>query len=269
MSRTDEFMQAVLAGLLLAGSPTSAEPLPLSAREERYLAREQGCRARLEASDSLEYYRPSPPTPTSAPDGKVSELNSPTFKALADIKKRNPTPLTEKDVQELKTAILADGAVDAAERDLMEELVQTRVRGIVVTEVAQPDQKVWLFPVSGASQNLLEEVLSPPLDLSEEWGKGAAGYATMVAYCQKHPKREPRVLEFVRQKLAERWRESNVENAYKPWRDQFSEIYRWATACQENSRFAQALLYVAARQLDQAESDKIPDFLYKFSKPAR
>lgn len=55
-------------------------------------------------------------------DKSVARLNEPVFHALQNIK--DPKALTEADAQEIRKAVLADGTVDEAERDLIDELSQ-------------------------------------------------------------------------------------------------------------------------------------------------
>ncbi|PAW67664.1 MAG: hypothetical protein B9S34_04715 [Opitutia bacterium Tous-C1TDCM] len=74
----------------------------------------------------------------------------------------NSGPLTEVDAKELKKAILADdGKVDAAERDLLAEMTQSKFRRIEVQAAgAKPDATpVALYPVSAKTKKVLQDLL--------------------------------------------------------------------------------------------------------------
>ena len=255
-----EHLKAAITGLLLACTqPVGAQPGPAR------LAREQGCRGR----SSQEYALPSASTePAANLDGKVSDLNPTAFEALAAVKRAKPGPIDEKDAQELKRSLLADGKVDDQERELLDELLASRMQSITVSELGQSQKSLVVFPVSGKAREVLMEVLHPPLDFAQEWEKGAAGYANIVESVKQNPPGEKAALAFLEQKLGESWHESSTANAYRPLRDRMNQCQDWAMKCSGNVPLARGLLYKAMLELDEKESDRIPDFLYQWIRPA-
>ncbi len=59
-------------------------------------------------------------------DGSVHYLNTDVFNAVKEVK--NPASMTRTEAQNIKTAILKDGTVDAAEQDLIDELSNTAAK---------------------------------------------------------------------------------------------------------------------------------------------
>ncbi len=202
-----------------------------------------------------------------ATDGKVTELNEATFAALSTIKQRNPGSLTQRDAQELATAIMADNVVDASERDLLEEMTQSQFRNITVTPVGDTARRTTTFPVVGNAKKVLQGVLNPQLDLDPAWTQGASGWKDMIIEFKKNPEQEARVVAFVQGKLAEQWEASNLGNGYKPLRDMIGKLYGYSNSAGADTNTGRTILYRAMDQLDRSASDAVPDFLYNWIRP--
>ena len=202
-----------------------------------------------------------------AVDGKVAGLNEPTFAALATIKQRNPGSLTQRDTQELATAIMADQVVDDPERDLLEEMTQSQFRNITVKPVGDTPRLVMTFPTSGNAKRVLLNVLNPQLDLGAAWAQGAGGWKDISLAFNKSPEQEARVVAYVEGKLAEQWAASNMGNGYKPIRDMIGKLYGYSNAAGADTKTGRTILYRAMGQLDRNASDAVPDFLYNWTRP--
>lgn len=203
-------------------------------------------------------------------DGKVAGLNEPVFAALAEIKKRNPGALTEVSARQLAAAINKDGQIDAAERDLLEELTQSMFRSITVTPPSASlpaGRKVMSYPTSGNAKKILQDVLNPPLDLEAAWTSGQAGWNSIIAEYKKSPDREAGTVAFVQGKLAEQWAVSNLGNGYKPLRDMIAQRYGFSHAPSSDANTGRLILYKSMIQLDRSAKDGVPDFLYNWTRP--
>ena len=202
-----------------------------------------------------------------AVDGKVAGLNEPTFASLSSIKQRNPGSLTQRDMQELATAIMADQVVDDAERDLLEEMTQSQFRNITVTPVGDTTRLVKTYPASGNAKKVLLSVINPQLDLGAAWTRGADGWKDISLAFTKSPDQEAGVVAYVEGKLAEQWEVSNLGNGYKPIRDMIGKLYGYSNAAGADTKTGRTILYRAMNQLDRNASDAVPDFLYNWTRP--
>ncbi len=200
-------------------------------------------------------------------DGKVAGLNEAAFAALSTVKQRNPGSLTERDAQEIGTAIMADQVMDDAERDLLEEMTQSMFRNITVTLAGDTARAVKTYPTSGNAKRVLQGVLNPPLDLEASWTKGASGWMDMCIEFKKGAQQEAGVVGYVQGKLAEQWEASNLGNGYKPLRDLIGKLYGYSNSTGGDTNTGRTILYRAMNQLDRSASDGVPDFLYNWTRP--
>lgn len=200
-------------------------------------------------------------------DGKVAGLNEQTFVALQTVKKRNPGSLTERDAQEIATAIMADKVVDDEERDLLEEMTQSQFRNITVTPAVDTGRRVSTFPTVANAKKVLLSVLNPQLDLDAAWANGAGGWKDISLEFNKNPDQEARVVAYVQGKLAEQWEASNLGNGYKPIRDMIGKLYGYSNAAGADTKTGRTILYRAMNQMDRSAADAVPDFLYNWTRP--
>ncbi len=216
----------------------------------------------------LSAYR-SPPPPSKAPDGLVTALNAKSFAALKAIKTRNPGAFTDSDAKALKQAILAEAGIDDAERDLLEEMVQSQFRSITITSAnTASGHKLISYPVSGNAKQTLINTLSPPADLEAQWSNGQSGWAAIVAEHKKSSADAAGVMNFVQGKLALQWENSNMTNGYKPLRDQIAKLYAYSNSLPAgDGPLGRTIVFNAMNQLDRNSRDQIPDFLYNWVRP--
>jgi len=128
-------------------------------------------------------------------------------------------------------------------------------------------EKVVSYPISGNAKRVLQEVLNPPLDMSQAWGNGQTGWNSILAEYKKNPEQEARVLNFVQGKVAEQWALSNIKNGYKPLRDLIGRYYGYSNSAGSDTNVGRALLYRACNGVDRNAADAMPDFLYNWVRP--
>lgn len=210
------------------------------------------------------------PTPAHAViDGQVAGLRADTFAALSAIKQRiRNGPMQELDALELKGAIMRDGKIDDAERDLLEEMTQSQFRGITVTQAGSSTTRVIVYPTSGHAKMALQNTLSPPLNLEAKWAQGTAGWNEIVANYRKGAIEENRVVNFVAAKLGADWAASNMGNSYKPLRDRIAQLHGYSGTPGADTTNGRVILYKAMKKLDAEQNDRVPDFLYNWTRPA-
>lgn len=206
------------------------------------------------------------------PDGKVIGLNSTTFAAIAEIRRRNPRGFSEADAAALRSAVKADGKLDPAETDLLREMLNSRVRAISIRRAGAPESEpaTLAFPASGAAARLLSDVVDPPLDLAPLWAAGQPGWGALIAEARKGAKQEAQVTAFVTARVGDAWRQATVANAYKPARDLVGQLYRWSMTENgiDNVRAGRAILWIAYYSVDTGDQDRMPDFIYNWTKPS-
>jgi hypothetical protein len=211
----------------------------------------------------------SPPLAATKPDGLVTGLNVKSYAALKTIKTRNPGAFTDADAKELKAAVMAEGGLDPIEHDLLDELVQSSFRRIVVTpEKATAGEQLVSYPVSGFAKQTLINTLVPPIDFEVEWAKGQTGWQAMAAEYKKSTVTEAQVINFVHGKLAPFWEQSNMGNGYKPLRNEIGRLYGYSNVMPDGDvNVGRTMLYRSMNQLDRASKDAVPDFLYNWVRP--
>lgn len=206
-----------------------------------------------------------PPTPRTPLDGKVTGLNLPVFEKVRAIQAAGGPGMTEAGAEALIQAIRADGSVDPAEWDLLDELCNSRTRAIKITPAAADgaasNESVSLTSVAG---NTLVRVIAaiPVLDLEKAWSDGAAGWAAITAEHGRGGVTALRTVHFVADKLAAEWRKSTTANAYKPLVDAVSARYKLCDAVGEAKTASRTLLREGMVLVDLYDGGKVPDFLY-------
>lgn len=201
-------------------------------------------------------------------DGKVSGLNAVAFAMLQDIKRTNPNgTMTEQNTRMLRNAILSDREMDNGELDLLQELTQSQFRGITVTLAGSETAKVITYPTSSAAKKVLQDTLSPPVNLDRAWTDGSGGWNEITKAYKAGPIEEARVVNYVSAKLGAEWDNSNMGNAYKPLRDLIAQLYGYSGLPGADTNTGRTILYKACRQLDNKVSDTLPDFLYNWTRP--
>lgn len=210
-----------------------------------------------------------PPTPRTPLDGKVHGLNLPVFEKVRALRSAGGPSLTPATADQLVQAIRADGSVDEAEWDLLDELCNARTRSITITPAADPsapNESVSLTSVAGDTLNRIIAAI-PVLDLEKAWSDGAAGWAALTAEHRRGGVTALRTVHFVADKLAAEWRQSTTANAYKPLVNVISERYKLCDSVGEEAKTpSRTLLREALALVDTYDAGKLPDFLYNWIK---
>lgn len=199
------------------------------------------------------------------PDGEVNGLNQDVFATLQRLQVRSLSSLDLAGARDVAAAVALDGKIDAAERDLLEELTQRNVRTVSIGRGAAPagDQRVMLYPASGEARQVLVLAIDPALETA--WASPRHGWGELLARAATD---RAHVRRYLVVKLTERASESNMANRYKPFRDLISELHVDAgLAPGSDAQAARALLFEAAQETDRAVADKLPDFLYNWVNP--
>ena len=210
-----------------------------------------------------------PPTPRTPLDGKVQGLNLPVFEQVRALRSAGGPGLTAAAADHLIRAIRADGAVDDAEWDLLDELCNARTRSITITPAADsaaPHESVSLTSVAGDTLTRIVAAI-PVLDLEKAWNDGASGWAAITAEHGRGGVTALRTVHFVADKLAAEWRQSTTANAYKPVTAIITERYKLCDAVGDEAKTAsRTLLREAMVLVDVYDAGKLPDFLYNWIK---
>lgn len=201
-------------------------------------------------------------------DGRVNNLNADVFGALQSIRSRNSGSLTEADARQLSQAIKKDGTIDAAEQDLLTELTQSNVRAITISSAQSPANSVTFGTTSGRTRQVLQETQTPTAQLRALAQQGGNGIRELTKIYQRSPADAERVVNVLASQGMSAWEQSSVGNAYGPLRGMISAAYSGVSQLegQDNSD-ARNMLHKAMNQIDRANNDAVPDFLYNWIRP--
>lgn len=176
-------------------------------------------------------------------------------------------PLIEAEAVEIRRLILADGKVDAAEDDLIRELVSPHVRAITISPRGGRGDAVVLGTQSGKPRAQLEGILLERYD--RYWqDRNGAGWKELVREAGKSKTDHDRILYHLAKPATDIALQSTAANAYKPVRDMISGIFGannpLPAADQERGR---RLLYGIMVAVDANMAGELPDFLYNWIRP--
>jgi hypothetical protein len=217
----------------------------------------------------------SPQQPPSAPrpqqpvtDGKVEGLNQGVFTTLQNIQKQDGGNITEASAKTLRKAIMQDGKIDAAEKDLLLELTQGTSKISVKAQPSanfQPNNLSFSPATAKAKESL--QLLTKPVDLEKLWNSGPEGMQQMVDLYDTSPALANSVKQFVAQKLFTAWSDSTILNGYKPIRDALSQSYDVMKNMGSDSLVSgRKMLYESMKGIADYVGSAMPDFLYNWLK---
>jgi hypothetical protein len=208
--------------------------------------------------------------PATPRDGRVAGLGEGVMVVLRRIKASNVVPLRENEALLLRDAVMADGAIDSAERDLLDEMINPQVRSVLIADpAAGGSSQIVFYPFFGKAREIVMDTIEPPIDFASAWAGGNDGWRVIVEEASKGGYRESRAEIFVTQQLERVWNESNLSNSYKPYRDEVIRLYSASMALSGAQVVpARQLLFNASNRLDEQRGDAIPDYLYNWIKPA-
>lgn len=209
------------------------------------------------------------PEPATPRNGRVEGMNAATFDKLQVVRQSGTSAINVAQANAIRDAVMADGKLDAAERDLLDELTSDRTRAITVIKAgsAQPPVTVMFGSSSGQSKQIHRDTIYPSVDFAKAWNDGEQGWKIFAVEFAKGGFNESRATAFVMGQLGKAWKESSVPNAYKPFRDTITRLHGYSAAQKGSGvKDGKQLMYKSAAMVDWQEYDRIPDFLYNWLK---
>ncbi len=200
-------------------------------------------------------------------DGRAT-VSAAMFSALDEIIRRHGRgQMTGADAERVVALALADGKLDAAETDLLEELASWNIRAISVTTAARSDRTLVFSTQSGAARNALDAALDAPL--LKLWDGDAAAWGTLVTLHGTGPRHiRERIGRLTRNKMFDPMVMSDVANTYAPFRQLISSRFALANALPpDQQRFSRNLLYYAANATEKNVPGGRPRFLFNWIIP--
>jgi len=194
----------------------------------------------------------APPDPRAiVEDLKVAEL----LKATSGTKE-----IDEKTVRVVGPLLLQDGTLTVNERDLLLKLFNNT--GVLT--VSAPGGESFDVPVLSREARAFLGLISPP-DLATLWLRGPAQMKQLVDITVLDPILTSRVVLYIRTRLALSWMDSTIANGYKPLRDNLSAAVRQLQQTDaDTERRGRMMIFDAVRQLNRANSNAIPTYLYDY-----
>src|SRR5882672_8303819 len=157
--------------------------------------------------------------------------------------------------------LFQDGLLTANERDLLLELFSNGSGKVTITP---PDGDAFEVPPLSRQARAFLSLVTPP-SLASLWLQGPAQMKTLVDITVLDPVITSQITAFIRQRLALVWMNSTISNGYKPIRDDLSAAVRQLQQTDpDTERRGRALVFDAVRQLERANSNSIPKYLYDY-----
>jgi len=172
--------------------------------------------------------------------------------------------ISPADAQAVVDAVMADGRLDWAETDLLEELASDRIRTLALSKAGDPNHIVTFPTLLASSRAPIEEALD--MAWEAQWNGGDAGWDALVAlYGAGSDHARTRAISIVERKMAAAWSQSNANNEYKPFRQIISSRYAANDKLPaDRRRLGKALLAAAAKQVDADDGGRMPDIFYSW-----
>jgi hypothetical protein len=164
----------------------------------------------------------------------------------------------------LSYAVLSDGKIDAAEKQMLSALVAEGSKGM---KVKGPDGAMATLQAPDADARHALGLLRSPKNMNEYWLKGDVPMADMVTLAYLGDMAWARVTKFVASKLYAEWKNSNVKNGYAPIRDIINKAHGQGPDVKQDALLGnakKALLYDAMKMVDEHEQDRVPEFIYSW-----
>lgn len=189
------------------------------------------------------------------------------FAVILQTRQRGTTLMNEAEVRKLTQTIIADGLLDANERDLIDELTVPRIRAINIMPLSDPSKLVVVGALSSA-KHLLELPMEPYYAAIYGDGKTAKGWEELVRQSQISDGALERVRGFLANKTAAAAQASTVANVYEPARTLIKDwLAHNKAAAPELQDRGNWLIFQSFEKGDAATDGKLPDFIYNWTKP--
>src|SRR5262245_8825493 len=183
--------------------------------------------------------------------------------AVADVLNAtsNAKEIDEASARKFGPMLFRDGTLSGHERDLLQELLAPE--GDKVTIMPPSGESFSVPPLSRQARGFLS-LVQPP-DLSLLWPRGPAQMKQLVDVTVLDPVITRRITAYIQARLATLWMNSTLSEGFKPFRDAISIAVRQLQQTDpDTERAGRALVYEAARDLDRANGDAIPNYLYDY-----
>ncbi|MCW8889618.1 MAG: hypothetical protein OQL20_03035 [Sedimenticola sp.] len=201
------------------------------------------------------------PLCAATPPGAEAKVNESVFHAVQEVSSKQLDRLA---AFTLSYAILSDGTMDAAEKQMLSVLVAEGSKGV---KVKGPSGSVATLPSPNAGARHALGLLRSPKNMNEYWLKGDAPMTDMVTLAYLGDMAWARVAKFVASKFYAEWKNSNINNGYAPIRAIINKAYGQGPDAKQDVLLGDAksaLLYDAMKMVDEHEKDKVPDFIYSW-----
>lgn len=193
--------------------------------------------------------------------GIETTVNETVFHAVKDISSKS---FDRVSAFTLTYVVFADGKIDADEKQMLSALATDGSKGL---KIKGPDGAVITIPAPDAGARHALGLLSSTKNMNEYWLKGDAPMTDMVTLAYLGDAAWARVAKFVASKFYAEWKNSSIENGYKPLRDIINRAYEQGPDSKQDRLLGNAktaLLYDAMKMVDAHEQDKVPDFIYNW-----
>ena len=183
-------------------------------------------------------------------------------------RKTIPTVFDTASAANVVAILLEDNKLDPADFDFLDELTQSRIRAISVESSANPSESELVGTQSGKVAAIFEApLLKRTSDLIAAAVSGET-WSELVSLAQYSPSSNVRFRKQMTAILNTEWEKSSVSNAYGPFADKVSAWFKLNEQLpKERQTPGRWLMVGAAKQLDNARNDSIPDFLYDWLRP--
>lgn len=208
---------------------------------------------------------PNGPTPAGAPnDGRATA--SPAIIAIIAAARQRPIPipvLQPQDAEQIRSLVLADGKIDDAEFDLLDELASNTIRNIRISAPGGKGPEVVTAAVSGQPRRIFDTIFQQHYLTNWEAKDQAAGWTEIIRQAKFSDSAHSRVRKFLAKFALDAATTSNNANAYGPVTSLIIEFSKRNDKLPDVDRvIGRRLMYEAFSDADAAQNGNLPDWLY-------
>jgi hypothetical protein len=160
---------------------------------------------------------------------------------------------------------LADGSLDSAEFDLLDELANEKIRAVMISLAPGDPPAVITGTVFGQTQKVFDEMFLNHYQASWQSTDDAAGWAELVRQAKFSDSAHSRVRRFLAALALEASRASNPGNQQRPATQLIGIMLKRSQALPDADRaFVTRLIYEAYIDADIAMNGALPDYTYNW-----
>ena len=194
-------------------------------------------------------------------DGQASTTDNQVFYAATQIK---DVPLDRTAAFTLTYAMLANTQIDESDKEILLELLSQNSSGLRLS--GPTGAQIDITPPNAEARQVLTTLVSPK-NMNDYWLKGEPEMKELIILAYLGSPAWQRATQFIASKFYAEWKNSSIENGYKPIRDIIATAYESGPDVKEDKLLGNAkatLLYDAMEMVDNHEQDKVPDFVYSW-----